>query len=227
MLSARHAIQPAGVVDPRPAGNEGGLDLKLFIPRYRVSSMSKELSNGTTVVHLRRKYIKLPLFLRSFHLACYTKLLSAGINPEENFSRVKHDPDAYVKRHGVLTKNAQISVFHYKYLNYHSQTSTYHGYPVTSYFVTARFCDRSTPALDLGMTIEASSKNVRFFVQREMLRRIGDPSKFDFAKFFEDFLASINYHKAVLVMAAKYNSVHRLHALQYELNAMKSKGEFS
>jgi len=227
MLSARHAIQPAGAVDPRPAGNANGLDLEMFVPRYRVSSMSKEMSNGTTVVHLRRKYIKLPLFLRSFHLACYTKFLSSEVNPEGHFSRVKHDPDAYVKRLGVLTKNAQISVFHYKYLNYHSQTSTYGGYPVTSYFVTARFCDRSVPALDLGMTVEASSKNVRLFVQREMIRRIGDPSKFDFAKFFEDFLKGINYHKAALVMAAKYNSVHRLHALQYELNIMKSKGEFS
>ena len=174
---------------------------------------------------MRRKYIKLPLFLKSFYLACYTKYLVTGVNPESSFSRVKYDPDAYIRAHGVLTKNAQTSVLQKKYLNTYSVTTVYHGYPVTSCFVTARFNDRSTPALDKGITIRASSKSVILYLSKEMTRSV-DPTKFDFARWFENFLASINYHKAVLIMSSKYKAVHRLHALQNELLSMKSRGEF-
>ena len=228
MLSTQHAVPyalpPVGLVS-EPAESKTGLDLPLFIPRYKVRRVVVEMK-GCLCVYLRRKYIKLPLFLKSFYLACYTKLLSAGVNPESRFNRVKYDPDAYMRSHGVLTKHAETSVFQKKYLSTSVRTDVYHGYPVTSYFVTARFSDRSTPPLDQGVTIRASSKNVILYIQKEMLQRIGDPAKFDFARFFEDFLAGINYQKAVLVMSAKYNAIHRLHALQSEIIGMKNRGEF-
>jgi hypothetical protein len=202
------------------------LDLSLFVPRYKVMKISHEFG-GNLVIHLRRKHAELPLFVKSFYLACYTTYVSCGVNPESCFNRTYYNPNAYVMRDGKLGKDAITRTFYRPYLHWYKLIETYKNSTVTSYLVTARFNDRNNRALDMGLTVNASSINTRLFICKEMLGRIGNPETFDYASFYEDLLARIGYPKAAYIIASHYKSIHRLHALQASIRSMIARGEFS
>lgn len=192
------------------------LDLPIFIPKYQVTDKGYEFGETVFVVHLRRFNVKLPLFLRSFYLACYTYYASMQINPESKFVRMHYKKNYYTYYKGKKRKNTKQRSSVNPYLSWQKVTSTYKGNKSIYFFVTSRYNDPNSKA-NFGFSIHASSLTVRLFICKEMIRKIGDPNQFDFAKFFEDFLYKINYHKAVYMTSLKYNSIHRLHALQHDL----------
>lgn len=193
------------------------LDLALLVPTYKVMKQGFEFGNGggkVYVVHLRRKDVEIPLFVRSFYLACYTAFLSRGINPESKYCRMHYKKNYYTWYHGKRRKNVKLRYELNDYLSWHKRLDKYNGHTSVYYFVMARFNDPSCDDFNIGFTVQASSINAQLYICKEMLDRIGNPDKFDFGRFFEDFLFGIGYPKSMYVLGNKYGTLHRLYAMQ-------------
>lgn len=202
------------------------LDLSLFVPRYKVMKKGFELGGNSYVVHLRRKYIKLPLFVRSFYLACYSMIRSKAVHPESSFTRMFVDKNYYSRKNGRMVKNTRSDAKTRPYLSWNKKVDRYNGQVSTYYSVVCRLTDPSTDELNLGFSMESFSINTRLFITKELREKIGNVDAFDFASFFYWFLRDIGYHKAVYVTSYKYHVLHRLYALQKEMKGIITEGDF-
>jgi len=201
------------------------LDLSLFAPKYVLKKAGPEL-NGSTVVHLRRKHVAVPLFVRPFYLACYSFFLRNDVQPESTFSRTRYKKNVYKYKNGKLVRNTNQSTDVNQYLSMYSQENTYKGKRDIYHFVTARFIDPSRPNLNLGFTITAGAINVKMYLTREMERKVAKEPGFDYVNLFESFLFTIGYPESVYVANAEHKTVYRLYALQNDVRQLMMKNEW-
>ncbi len=199
---------------PEPGSPYDVDDLRLVVPRFEISTIE---DRNTIAVHLRRKYIKLPLFVKAFYFSCYWFFLKNGINPEKEFARTRVYKDGFSTLHGNLVKKSRVNTRHAPYLNWSKIEDSYNC-KKTFYFVTARFTDPNSPAVNFGFTIRASSINTRIYFTKEDGQGIKERCKGNYTKFFEDFLENtLHYHHAAFIVSREYKSLYKIYRLIEEM----------